>query len=77
MSIDSVRWFGRVVNSCVPNHELLIVSDGSEERFMEQVPSYVLNDGGVTGKDVLGVDDAEFLRGCVDVPQADGVVVAG
>ena len=44
---------------------------------MEEMPGDVLDDGGVSGEDGLGVDDLVLLGRGVDVPQADGVVVAG
>ena len=59
----------------VPDHQLLVVSHGSEEGLVEEVPSNVLNHGGVTRENGFGVDYFVFGGG-VDVPQADGVVIA-
>ena len=44
---------------------------------MEQVPGNVLNNSSVSCEDRLGIDDLVLLGGGVDVPEADGVVVAG
>ena len=44
---------------------------------MEQMPGDILNNGSVSCKDCLGVNDLVLLGGGVDVPQADGVVVTG
>ena len=40
----------------VPDHELLVVGDGPEERLVQQVPGHVLHHRGVAGEDRLGVD---------------------
>ena len=61
----------------VPDPQLLVVRHQAEERLVEQVPGHVLNHARVPGEDRLGVDDLVLLGGGVDVPQADGVVVAG
>ena len=48
-----------------------------KERLVEQMPGDILNNGSVSCKDCLGVNDLVLLGGGVDVPQADGVVVTG
>lgn len=42
MSINCVRGFLCVVGPGIPNHEFLVVSHGTKERLMEQMPSYIL-----------------------------------
>jgi len=41
------------------------------------MPSHVLNNGGVAGEDVLGINNPMLLGCGIDVPQADGVIIRG
>lgn len=77
MSVDCVRRLRGVVDASVPNHQLLIIGDGAEQRFVQQMPCDVFDDSSVSGEDVLCVDDTIFLGRRVDVPQANGVIVRG
>lgn len=40
----------------VPDEELLVVTDGSEEGVVEEMPGDVLDDGGVALEDGLGLE---------------------
>ena len=77
VGIDRVRGAASVAVSRVPNHQLLIVSHGTEERFVQQVPGYIFDDSRVTRKDGFSIQDSIFSRRSVDVPQTNGVVVRG
>lgn len=68
MSIYGMRRFTRVVASCIPDHELLVVGDGSEEALVKEVPSNVLDNGRVTGEDGLCINDPVFFWRSVYVP---------
>ena len=68
MRVDDVRGFVGVVGSSVPNHQLLVVGDGAEERFVQQVPRDVLHDGRVPVINGQSVENATLPRLPVDIP---------
>ena len=68
VGVDDVRGFVRVVGSRVPNHELLVVGHGTEQRFVQQMPRHVLDDGRVSVVDGQSVENAIVSRSSVDVP---------
>jgi len=43
VSINSVGWFGGVVSPGVPNHQFLVIRDGTEQRLMKKVPCNILS----------------------------------
>ena len=59
----------------VPNHEFLIIGDRAKKRFMQQMPSYILDDRCVTSEDCFSVNYAIFLRRRIDVPQTNCMIV--
>ena len=77
MRVDDVRRFVGVVGSSVPNHELLVVGDGAEERFVQQMPRDVLHHGRVPVVDRKSVQNTIISGSAVDVPQANRVVIGG
>ena len=48
VGVDDVRGFVRVVGSRVPNHQLLVIGHGTEQRFVQQMPGNIFNNGRVT-----------------------------
>ena len=75
VSVDSVAGSVSGGTPRVPDPQLLVVSHGTKERLVEKVPGDVLHHRSVSSENRLGVYDLVLLGGCVDVPQADGVVI--
>ena len=46
----------------IPNHQLVVVADASEEGLVKQMPGHVFHNGSVSGEDGLSVDDLVLLK---------------
>ena len=71
VGFNAVRRLAGGVGARVPDHQLLVVADGTEQRRVQQVPGDVFHYALVTSEGRVGVEDATFGWGRVHVPEAD------
>ena len=62
MSIYGMAGFVGYSTPCIPDHQLVIVSYTSKQRFMKQMPGNIFNHSSVTGEDGFSVDYLVLLE---------------
>lgn len=67
-----VYCLSEIVFFCL-HHKFLIISNGSKERLMEQMPGNIFHHCRMACKDCLGIHHFSFLWNSTYVPQADSL----
>lgn len=75
MSIHGMGGPAGVIAASIPNHELLIIGNGTKQGLVKQVPSDIFYNCCVASEYSFGVENTILSRRCVNIPQANGVVI--